>query len=460
MAGKQQSKVCVHLLEKENPYYFLPEKQGSSTDSFFQKTLKLAWDNHNYIATCCCEQNLELKLYIRNIKGSGLFTLCRNPNTGPRHKTSCVYHSRVNTDGGAKTYSLSAVREGEDGTLHIGLDFSLRVSGTDNERAAPAVVYPPRERRHRERLGKMKILGLLHLLWENTGLNEWAPWLEERRNLTTVMNRLYKEASSIKQGHTMPGDVLLLQNHDIRNKKAVSYACANHRRLVVVSALNEWSPSLVAGNNLPVASARPEVPSGGMPYLTIDNSRWKNSLARFPREVAWWQSGGKIIAIAVTDEPEKRTAEKSGRVYFSARVCQVVLMMVSERWIPLDSSYEGIIEEKLALERRQFTKPLIYDSAEDQYHPDFILTDVSDSDYVPLEVWERDTEDYLQHRAEKTIWYNQEYGSSWWSWDAVRDPNSEQMLSFPLRKKYYDSRYPVDKGDLRNLIAVDAAHSQ
>lgn len=445
MERKQKTKVCVHLLEKDKPYYFTPEQQKPTTDSFFQHALKLAWDNHNYIAFCCCDPAQELKLYVRSNKGSGPFTLCRNPNTGPRHKPSCSYHSRINTDGGAKSYSSSAVMEEEDGTLRIGLDFSLSVSTSAPERSGPAVMHPPRDKKQVKRLGKMKMLGLLHLLWENTGLNEWAPWLEGKRRLTTVMTRLQKEASSIKQGRTVLADVLLLQGNEHANKKAVNYACANSRRLIVISELNEWSPALTAGNNLPLVGTTKISPPAGMPYLTIDNSRWESSLVRFPRDVAWWQNGGKIIAIAVTDVPEERKSAKSNRVYFSACVRQVVLMMVSDRWIPLDSSYEGIIEEKLAKERRQFTKPLIYDSAEDQYHPDFLLTDVNSSDYIPLEVWGRDTEDYLQHRAVKEEWYQQEFGDAWWSWDAVRDPRSEEIPTFPLRKEYYEFRYPIEK---------------
>ncbi|QXO46076.1 DUF1173 family protein [Morganella morganii] len=154
MKRKQQSKVCVHLLEKDKPYYFRPDQQETTADSFFQHTLKLARDNHNYIATCCCDPSRELKLYIRSNKGSGPFTLCRNPNTGPGHKPFCSYHSHLNTDGGAKSYSSSAVREEEDGTLRIGLDFSLRVSAADPERAAPAAMYPPRKKNKLTALGR------------------------------------------------------------------------------------------------------------------------------------------------------------------------------------------------------------------------------------------------------------------------------------------------------------------
>lgn len=146
MERKQQTKVCVHLLEKDKPYYFTPEQQNTTAASFFQHALKLAWDNHNYIATCCCDPAQELKLYVRSNQGSAPFTLFRNPNTGPRHKPSCSYHSRLNTDGGAKSYSSSAVMQDEDGTLRIGLDFSLRVSPSDPERSGPAAVHPPKEK--------------------------------------------------------------------------------------------------------------------------------------------------------------------------------------------------------------------------------------------------------------------------------------------------------------------------
>lgn len=83
MESKQQSKVCVHLLDQEKPYYFSPEQQKSTSDSFLQRALKLAWDHRSYIATCRCDPAQELKLYVRSNKGSGTFTLCRNPNTGP-----------------------------------------------------------------------------------------------------------------------------------------------------------------------------------------------------------------------------------------------------------------------------------------------------------------------------------------------------------------------------------------
>jgi hypothetical protein len=92
---------------------------------------------------------------------------------------------------------------------------------------------------------------------------------------------------------------------------------------------------------------------------------------------------------------------------------------------------------------------LIYDSAEDQYHPDFILTDVNAADFVPLEVWGRDTEDYLQHRAVKEKWYQQEFGDSWWSWDAVRDPRGEEISTFPQRKKHYESKYPLEERETK-----------
>jgi hypothetical protein len=164
---------------------------------------------------------------------------------------------------------------------------------------------------------------------------------------------------------------------------------------------------------------------GAMPFLNIDKVRWRDTLDRFRREVAWWKQGGKVIVIVVTDEPVIREHSSN------AQVRQICLMMVSERLIPLDSAYEGIIEEKLVREGRSFVKPLRYDSAVNEFHPDFCLTDTRSQNVVPLEVWGMATESYVQHRAEKTQWYNTRYPQNWWSWDATVDPAGLNIPALP-----------------------------
>nr|WP_282600981.1 DUF1173 family protein [Pantoea ananatis] len=93
-------------------------------------------------------------------------------------------------------------------------------------------------------------------------------------------------------------------------------------------------------------------------------------------------------------------------------------MTVSPRFIPLDSGYEGMVEEKLWHEKRAFIKPLRYDGEEDVF-PDFVLKDVPGVDALPMEVFGMNTPEYLLRKREKTAHYDREYGQGrWWCWIA------------------------------------------
>ncbi|MCW0350682.1 hypothetical protein NB701_004044 [Pantoea ananatis] len=92
-------------------------------------------------------------------------------------------------------------------------------------------------------------------------------------------------------------------------------------------------------------------------------------------------------------------------------------MTVSPRFIPLDSGYEGMVEDRLWQEKRAFIKPLRYDGEEDLF-PDFVLKDVPGVDALPMEVFGMNTPEYLERQKEKRAHYDKEYGEGkWWYWD-------------------------------------------
>lgn len=135
------------------------------------------------------------------------------------------------------------------------------------------------------------------------------------------------------------------------------------------------------------------------PELSTSES-WEFSHESFPREFNGWKNGYKIFIIALTDVPRAK----------SAQVRQLAMMMTSERYIPLDSQYEGTMEQKLFELQRSFFKPLRYDSSEMEFHPDFCLLDVQSPNYLPfpIEVWGMKTDAYIAHRRMKERWYNSE----------------------------------------------------
>lgn len=429
MSEKKDPWVTIHILSEDKPQTFSPDRRGNSPE-FYQRVLKKARDTR-YIAVCTCVRDKELRLYVRTDPRSGQFSLRRFPFTGPSHAETCSYYCRVNQDGGASTYSADAIREDADGTLHLTLSYSLRVKIDGSDQVHPELCLAPRKLRATIKQPCTTLLGMLHLLWETTETNYWTPAFEQRRNQLGVMRRIQQAAGTIKQGRTLLRDVLMLQGRSQDNSKVFRYAAQNSRRLVVISELDEWTPALDDHKGILPVSCSTDIKK---PYLNIDATRWNDTLERFREEKAWWRQGNKVMAIAVTDVPVEDK-------YWRADVRQVCLMMISQRYIPLDSSYEGMVEEKLARERRSFVKPLRYDSAENEYHPDFCLFDVESADIYPMEVWGMETADYVLHREQKTVWYNQKFPQSWWGWDVAQPA----VPDLPPRSAYQQDKYPLDE---------------
>jgi hypothetical protein len=427
MPDKKEYWVYIQIISEAQTYTFSPERRKNQFVAY-QECLRRAWDTR-YIATCSCDRTQELRLYIRSENGGQSFSLRRFPHTGTLHAEDCIFHCRVNSDGAASTYSGEALREDADGTVRISLGYSFRVKEVTS--TEPDALLPARRNHAGAKLAQMTLLGLLHLLWENSEMNAWSPAFEGRRSSNTVARRLDEQAQFIRQGTTRLSDILLLQGRKNENQARTTYAINNNRRLIVICQLD--AKTAEAGQKtLPLGSFVAQ----GMPFLNIDDVRWNDTLQRFPREAAWWKEGKNVVLIAVTDVP------KQGSKFKSANVRQACLMMVNEQWLPLDSSFEGIVADRLVSERRAFVKPLIYDSAISEYHMDFCLTDTPHGDVYPMEVWGRDDADYTNHREEKTQWYDTQHPQSWWQWDAVADPKGEQMPVFPDRSEYYRKKYP------------------
>ncbi len=124
---------------------------------------------------------------------------------------------------------------------------------------------------------------------------------------------------------------------------------------------------------------------------------WDSVKKRFSSEYAAWKSGAKIVVFALTSP-----AAVTGRGP-SVRAHQIVLMHVSENWIPLDSSYEAVVAEKLDAEHRQYVKPMRYDASISEVFPDFYLLDTKSDKPFPMEVFGMATPAYLARKQLKKI---------------------------------------------------------
>ncbi|WP_426449584.1 DUF1173 family protein [Siccibacter colletis] len=416
----------VYFAGQTAPKRFKVEPGHEENNSLLMSALKLSRDCRSH-AACLCTFGEELKLAIK-LRNDKHHLACY-PFTSNLHKPECRFYKRLNKEGGQGSYATQALSLTASGILKVALDYPLQTkSGDDNGASLINDEIPVRPVRGASNpVPRMSLLGLLHTLWETSRYNVWTPGMLNKRNSVTLGFHLRQEAETVRVGKVNLSEVLLTPaegntRNEQRNAMAVKSANASGQRLVVVAELARHSPDRESGaGHLAIKDF------SGMPYLKLDDTRWKKCLKRFPLELAGWRAGRKVFAIAVTDVPGAK----------SAQVRQVALMMVSERFIPLASSYEGLVEERLVHESRSFIKPLKYDSAEDYYLPDFYLTDVTtDNDQpFPLEVWGMDTSDYLQQKCEKSAWYSDNYGKfGWWGWDAVKDSKGIAMPSFPAKE--------------------------
>lgn len=207
-------------------------------------------------------------------------------------------------------------------------------------------------------------------------------------------------------------------------------ANANNQRLILISTLASWTEEREERSKSSIVLGM----FGGFPNLIVTEDVWERCEKSFRRELAAWRRNeGKIIVVAETEPPVKSftvTDEKS-RPEITANAIDIALMVVSPRFIPLDSSHEATIEKKLWEEERAFIKPLRYDSEEDTL-PDFILTDTESEDTVPLEVFGMNTPEYIERKLHKQAQYAEKYGDDkWWSWDATMPDALNNIPAFP-----------------------------
>lgn len=412
----------IHVHSDFGVYKFSPERHSSPA---MQDRLHEAYRVNGYALCQCKKQHGGLRLMIKYINHK--YYLAKYAHTGSEHAENCSFYSRLNKEGGQQGYNDGVIKEKPNARLQIKLTYSLQ----SGEAKRPGVhEVPPTAPARRSKQGQptMSIMGLLHLLWESAGLNLWRPGMEGKRTVSLVSYRLNEQANTIDVGKTCLSEVLLLPAERketagvLNNEARTGQAIQQKHRLVAIAELAGYT-DIRAQNpgKLWVKDFH------GMPHLNINTTLWLNTLKRFPAAAAGWKAGQRVMAIALTDAPFMSKSNIAG-----ANILQLGLMLISDRYIPVDSSYEHRLELRLHAEARHFTKPLRYDAALDEYLPDFCLIDVSGCPYLPMEVFGMATAEYLAHKQVKTTWYNDKFGSAgWWSWDAAVDPLGENMQSFP-----------------------------
>lgn len=324
-----------------------------------------------------------------------------------------------------------------DGTFSITLPVGLsRQSGAAGREPA---ANPARHPRTGKQKPSMSLLGLGHFIWQQAEINTWKPqYVKNRpRSAMWLASRIDSTAQNIRISRLTLSDVLLVSasndgTQKQKNQMRVRYAMENKKRMVAIALLkadaSDGYAALQAGR-LTLSSPI------GFPKLNVSPNVFRACERSFQSELNAWKAGHKVVAVLETEPPTLRFEKINGRnvPITDAKVIGIALMRVTPRFIPVNSGYEEVIETRLCEQERSLVKSLRFDAEEDTF-PDFVLTDVGGKEFVPIEVFGMNTEDYNARKVIKTEIYKREYGEEgWWSWNATLKDAENNIPPFPAK---------------------------
>lgn len=396
-------------------------------DSFVQRVLKEVHDGRSYL-TCKCSDKVP-KLYVA--KHPNAYRLSRYPMTGHLHAEHCYFYDRKHTSNASNTISMTedVVR------LSIGRRVVDQVEGQgrghSQARSRPATTY-----------AKQKLLGLLRSLWEASGLNVYDPglrmnWSVVRHALEVRSQSMTWAGASFSNSLVIPIPPSMTDNRatEISADKTKLDACArDHTRVVLVAPVRGWlRPKNAKGKDhavIDLAINAPGKRSRGLnPYsirvvmgsAVFNRLAFSYSRAFAPISVRLKEEGArsstleadpklKVVLVAVCK------VQMSGDGVFTLAAEDAAMDVLTRDFIPCDSSYEVALARALAVDGRQYRKPLI-ESEWEHMLPDFELLDVGAAP-APLEVFGYSTDAYLETKSQKIATYVRS-GRVFWYWDPV-----------------------------------------
>lgn len=410
--------VQISLGEQTQTYSpaFQTETQFSQA---WKKVLMMA--HGKAVVRCQCLGEGEKRLSVHSRSNSDHFHLARFPDTGPEHAEDCIFFGVDPNASGLGAYKRGVVEELDDGNVKIKLKVGLQqrlTKAPDEGDVTPNGSATSKSTRSGQ--SSMTLLGLLHYLWTQAGLNIWTPAMQGKRTLGVVHHHLMRMAMNTYAGRVKLSQNLLIgtpvaEGSQPKLNQAKAHAAADERRrLIVIAPLAKYKEGIENADTVPISGFH------GIPYLILSEELRATVLQRFSREMNAWIAANPIMAVIQTDPPKRSGA------HLQADVIDMALMGMTKDWIPVDSGFESLVAEKLVAENRKFEKPLRFDSDEAVF-PDFWLKDRGAP--VPMEVWGMATEAYQTRKKEKIAHYDQTYGpGNWWSWNGAA---GDQIPDFP-----------------------------
>lgn len=378
-------------------------------------------------AICQCQDN-PLPLVIRE-RNNKLFLACW-PDQAQAHALDCPFYSATH-ESGVSGYTPGAITEdGPTTTLHLHHPL-IQKKPERSERA-----HQPNKVTARGP-SKFHIWGLLHHLWESGGLNRWHPGWQRDWGLVRSMLRRVAHGTFIDQYPLLR----LLYIPPIWNEKRKESISENWDMFTRPLHLQHRGTENVASCFV-IGIVRKIEPSqfGYSIRLQHHSTVFYMDKATSDRLASYSRRGWAAIRMMDNSKArgENPTVAVAMRIQASASKTLVIvegaLMRVSQKFIPVASSFEERLASLLVDENRRFLKPLHYDLHNmDLAH--FVLSDCAPSDSshtgpgkVALFTYGASIDPTHQSRLERM---DRELatrmGCGFWMWNAAKDINIPRL---------------------------------
>jgi len=302
-------------------------------------------------------------------KAANKYLLKRMPNSGADHAAGCDSYEPPPELSGLGQVLGTAIQEDLEGATLLKLDFSLSKSGS---RTPPAPSGKEKDSVSSDG-NKLTLRGMLHFLWEEAGFNRWSPAMENRRNWYVIRKHLLAASESkTAKGSALNELLYIPESFSLEHKDAINER--RHAHLMRIAAPEKGARKLMVaiGEVKGIEKGRygMKVVLKHLPdySFALDEDTHKKLAKRFEPELSMWDAhqGSHLMMVATFGVSAVGVAN----------IVEVALMLVNDRWIPFEDSYEHMVLEKLCAAERRFMKGLRYNMPSTKPLAVAVLTDI------------------------------------------------------------------------------------
>lgn len=315
---------------------------------------------------CLCVA-LGVEMYIARL-GDG-YIVKRMPDTGSDHAPDCPSWEPHSEFSGLGQLLGNAIREdpgtGET-TLKLGFPLSkmpgrsvMPLSGATSD----SVVTDG---------AKLSLRGLLHYLWDQAELTRWHPGFAGKRSWAIVRKHLLQAADhKVARGQALLPRLYVPEVFSVQQRDAINARMRAQLSHAVAAPGKPQQLMLMIAEIKEIVRARygykavvKHIPDQA---FAVDELLYRRLREHFDTELAMWGASDTLRMIMVA------TLQVSAAGLPS--IVELSLMPVTAQWLPVESTFELQLVDRLVREGRAFIRGLRYGSAADQLVATAILTD-------------------------------------------------------------------------------------